>query len=484
MKNQHRQLFRPYFSLLLLSAFLFFAACDEEEDDSDTDSTSQTTDTTGIVQGVVTDASLRSAMGAAKRSVFWRGTVILDGPVYVQDGETLTIQAASVIKGRAKPEGQTASSLIIARGGKLIAEGTKESPIIFTYEEDPLDGSTPPSTRGRWGGVIILGKASLNSTPATTSIEGIPTTEERGKYGGTEDSDNSGSLRYLSIRHGGAVIGANNEINGLTLGGVGSGTTIEYIEVIGNKDDGIELFGGRVNLRYLISAYNADDAVDYDEGYRGFCQFVILHQDPGAEAADRGFECDGGTTPEDAEPYATPIFVNVTLRGNRTKRVATFRDNAGGFFYNSLFTGSAKGIDIEKTSGTANSYLHFQNARLVFKSNAFHISGADNLNQLYKINVPAAGNGEDSTEDLSDSEQRGLENAKNKPNVGISFKKGSSQPSVTTDFPDPYVLPDSELSNYPSHGYQNANYIGAVDPSGTPWYEGWSFYHQILQQSN
>ena len=321
---------------------------------------------------VVTDASLRTEMAENSNRATWQDTVIIDGPVYVQDNEILTIQAGSVIKGRAKSEGETASSLIVTRGGKIIAEGTSQDPIIFTYEEDPLDGTTSPTTRGRWGGLIILGKASLNSTPGTTSIEGIPTTETRGIYGGQEDTDNSGALKYVSIRHGGAVIGAGNEINGLTLGGVGSGTTLEYIEIIGNKDDGIEFFGGTANVRYLISAYNQDDAVDYDEGFRGFCQFVIIHQDSATEAADRGFECDGGTTPEDGRPFATPMFVNITVIGNQDKRVASIRDNAGGFFYNALFTGSGKGIDIEKTSGTQHSYKQLLDDNLVFRSNVFN----------------------------------------------------------------------------------------------------------------
>ena len=147
------------------------------------------------------------------------------------------------------------------------------------------------------------------------------------------------------------MIGTDNEINGLTLGGVGTGTTIEYVEVVGNRDDGIEWFGGTVSGRFLISAFCADDGLDYDEGYRGGNQFVIVHQDPAEGAADRGGEHDGGTDPETGTPFATPTFVNVTSIGNSDSRALTFRDNAGGTYQNSIFINYGRGIDIEDLQG-------------------------------------------------------------------------------------------------------------------------------------
>lgn len=348
--------------------------------------------TAGNTEVPITDASMRTNMSAGSHHVTWTksNTYILDGLVFVQDGEVLTIEAGTVIKGKAKAQGEPASSLIIARGGKIMANGTAQEPIIFTFEADPLDGSTAATTRGRWGGLLILGKAGLNSTPGETSVEGIPTNEQRGLYGGgssPDNSDNSGTLRYVSIRHGGSVIGADNEINGLTLGGVGSGTTLEYIEIVGNKDDGIECFGGTVNVRYLISAYNQDDAVDYDEGYRGFCQFVIVHQDPASKAADRGFECDGGTKPETGTPYATPMFANVTVVGNSGSRVATIRDNAGGFFYNLLAQGSGKGIDVEYTTDEQDSWKQMKDGNLDFRHHALQIGTFTKLEDVYTITV-------------------------------------------------------------------------------------------------
>ena len=236
---------------------------------------------------------------AANTNVVWTADneYILNGLVFVDPGASLTIQPGTVIKG--KPgQGENSSALVVARGGKIFASGTAEDSIVFTAEADDVDNPSdlPLDARGLWGGVIILGNASLNSEPGETPIEGIPTTEPRGLYGGSDDADNSGVFRYVSIRHGGTDIGAGNEINGLTMGGVGSGTLIEYVEVYNNKDDGFEWFGGTANTKYLVSAFNGDDAFDYDEGFRGKGQFWFVIQDD--ETGNRAGEHDGGPTPE------------------------------------------------------------------------------------------------------------------------------------------------------------------------------------------
>ena len=206
-------------------------------------------------------------------------TYILEGFVFINSGQTLTIEAGTVIKAKTG-QGENASALIVARGGKIIAEGTIDEPIIFTVEGDDLQGSIPIEARGLWGGVIILGNAPLNSEFSEGRIEGIPFSESRGIYGGTISNDNSGVLKYVSIRHGGTNIGEGNEINGLTLGGVGTETKIEYIEVISNQDDGFEFFGGTVNCKYLVSAFCGDDAFDFDMGYQGNNQFLVAIQAP------------------------------------------------------------------------------------------------------------------------------------------------------------------------------------------------------------
>jgi hypothetical protein len=305
----------------------------------------------------VTDTDLNAdgaADAAGLTAVTWTKDKVwvINGFVYVESGQTLTIEAGTVVK--AKPgSGASASALIIARGGKISAIGTAAEPIIFTNEADPLDGSQHATFRGQWGGVILLGRSANNTAAATQNIEGIPTTEPRGTFGGNDAADNSGTMKYVSIRHGGSIIGANNEINGLTLGGVGTGTVIEYIEVVGNADDGYEWFGGTVNGKYLISLFNDDDGIDYDMGYRGMNQFVIVHQDftdPVGAKGNRGCECDGGTNPETGTPYAEPIFANITMvgrNGGTENQSWWVNDNAGAYLYNSIITNFADNFDVE-----------------------------------------------------------------------------------------------------------------------------------------
>ena len=305
---------------------------------------------------------------------------ILDGYVFVNNGQELTIQGGTIIKGM-PGTGSDASALVVARGGKLFANGTSEQPIIFTFAADPLDGSTPFDTRGQWGGLIVLGDAGLNSSPGETQIEGIPETEPRGLYGGDNNESDSGIITYISIRHGGTDIGAGNEINGLTLGGVGSTTVIEHIEVISNNDDGIEFFGGTVGVKYAVTAFCGDDSFDYDEGWRGRGQFWLTVQQEGE--GDRGGEHDGGTDPEDGIPYATPLIYNSTFIGQGIsggKRAMTMRDNAGGQYHNSIFFNWGRGIDVENLASGEDSYERFVDGELAFRGNCFY-------------NVKVAGNG-------------------------------------------------------------------------------------------
>ena len=224
--------------------------------------------------------------------VIWQ----LQGRTSVTYGTTLTIQLGTVIKGDAGT-GANASALIIARGAKIMAQGTAEQPIIFTSIADDIQpgqrhGSTLSSTiNGLWGGVIVLGNAPISAANDTWQIEGIPASDANGLYGGTVVTDDSGVLSYVSIRHGGANIGEGNEINGLTLGGVGSGTIINNIEIVANQDDGIEFFGGTVNVSNLLLWNIGDDCVDIDQAYSGTVDNVLVV--PG-DIADHALEIDGG----------------------------------------------------------------------------------------------------------------------------------------------------------------------------------------------
>ena len=216
---------------------------------------------------------------------------------------TLTIEPGVVIKGEAGT-GANATALLIARGATLMANGEASRPIIFTSVADEItpenilagqfeSPNLEPTVNGLWGGLIVLGNATISASNANgdiseVQIEGIPTSDPNGLYGGADDTDNSGIIRYVSIRHGGANIGSGNEINGLTLGGVGSGTVIENIEVVGNQDDGIEWFGGTVNVTNALVWNAGDDGLDTDQAWSGTVDNFIV-----VTVSGHSFELDG-----------------------------------------------------------------------------------------------------------------------------------------------------------------------------------------------
>lgn len=221
----------------------------------------------------------------------------LQGKVVVSAGATLTIEPGTIIKG-GEGSGTLASALVVAKGGKINAVGTPSSPIIFTSVLDNiqigeiLGTNLDESDNGMWGGVIILGNAPISAGDGDviTQIEGIPVSDSYGAFGGNNPNDNSGTMSYVSIRHGGALIGSGNEINGLTLGGVGNGTSISNIEVVCNLDDGVEFFGGTVNVNNLIIGMQGDDGIDIDMNYAGSVDnFFVVN----GSASDEALEIDG-----------------------------------------------------------------------------------------------------------------------------------------------------------------------------------------------
>lgn len=259
-----------------------------------TDSENKNSTATAVIN-VVEDQLEISVTGNITSNTTWEtGKVyILESRIAVVSGVTLTIQPGVVVKGQAGT-GANATALLIARGGKLIADGTADSPIIFTSFADQImpgqivSPNLDPDLNGLWGGLIVLGNAPISADAASVQIEGIPPSDQNGLYGGSDGLDNSGIIRYVSIRHGGANIGEGNEINGLTLGGVGSGTIIENIEIVANQDDGIEWFGGTVSVKNAIIWNAGDDAVDTDQSWGGTLDnFIVINP------SDECFELDG-----------------------------------------------------------------------------------------------------------------------------------------------------------------------------------------------
>jgi hypothetical protein len=229
---------------------------------------------------------------------------VLKGYVYVTDGAKLIIQPGTIIKSDISEKG----ALCIERGAQIVAEGTVSKPIVFTSGR-PAGERTP----GDWGGIVILGRAKTNRTSEPTIEGGIGR-----PYGGTNDLDNSGILKYVRIEYAGIAAMPNSEINALTLGGVGSGTIIENVQTIYANDDAFEFFGGTVNAKNLYAYGTADDDYDFDFGYRGKVSFSVSKRDPqfvDNGDAGNGVECDNDGTGSSAEPFTHPILDNIILVG-------------------------------------------------------------------------------------------------------------------------------------------------------------------------
>jgi hypothetical protein len=281
-----------YLAMWFFGATVILSSCKKDEDVDDT-TPPVTPPGTVVVSSNITSNTTWTA-----------GTIYqLAGRITVAAGATLTIEPGTIIKGEAGT-GANATALLVARGGKLNANGTATAPIIFTSVADELDyadmaagnfasPNLESTVNGLWGGVIILGKAPISASNdvgdvSEVQIEGIPTSDSNGLYGGNDVADNSGTIRYISIRHGGTNIGSGNEINGLTLGGVGNGTIIENVEVVGNQDDGIEWFGGSVNVSNAVVFNCGDDGIDTDQAWSGSLSNVVV-----IGAIGHSFELDG-----------------------------------------------------------------------------------------------------------------------------------------------------------------------------------------------
>lgn len=332
-----------------------------------TDSEGQTDEATAVINiGEVTSEVVLTSNITQNTTWTSDKVYVLGGRITVVDGVTLTIEAGTIVKGQAGT-GANATALLIARGAKLVAEGTADAPIIFTSVADEItpedvaaknfgSPNLEPDINGLWGGLIILGRARIsasndNGDVSEVQIEGIPTSDPNGLYGGDNDADNSGVLKYISIRHGGANIGAGNEINGLTLGGVGSGTIIENVEVVANQDDGIEWFGGTVNTKNVVVWNVGDDAIDTDQSWSGTLDNFIVVTPTG-----HCFELDG---PEGS--YAAGHTIqNGTVIASRDERASEDLINVDAnsivALKNLFFTGIIDGQKINRVTAAGVSF--------------------------------------------------------------------------------------------------------------------------------
>lgn len=280
------------------------------------------------------------------------GVVLLQNKVYVTNGATLTILPGTIIRG----DGSTQASLIITKGCKIIAEGTEANPIVFTSNQAPGNRA-----EGDWGGLVILGKAINNQPGGVANIEGIsPTTNT--EFGGNDDNDNSGIIKYVRIEFAGIALEPNKEINGITFGSVGRSTEVDYVQVSFSGDDSFEWFGGTVNCKHLIAYKGVDDDFDTDFGYRGNVQFglAVRTQYLSDAAGDSNcFESDNDAQGSSNTPQTSAVFSNFTIVGPESDGTVTLpvgekfekafriRRNSSISIFNSLIVGWEKGLSIE-----------------------------------------------------------------------------------------------------------------------------------------
>lgn len=247
---------------------------------------------------------------------------------------TLTIQEGTEVKGATG----TFANLLITRGSKIQAVGSASAPIIFSSDDAGYEGA------GEWGGLIIHGFGEHNQCGVDTC--NIDSEGESGFGGGFDPNDDSGTLSYVIVAEGGFEFAVGNEINGISLIGVGAGTTIDHIQVQGNSDDGVEFYGGNVNVKYGVFTDNLDDSVDWDEGYVGNLQYIIVKQAP--ETQGNAFEMDTQGNPE---PLSKPTVANLTVIGDGVdgdeEELLVFKAGSGGFFHNSVFTVAASNSTIQ-----------------------------------------------------------------------------------------------------------------------------------------
>ena len=296
----------------------------------------------------------------------------LDGDIYVLPGATLTIEAGVRFESNAN------STLAVARGAQIIANGTKDAPIVFTSAHDT--GVYRQLANNEWGNLTVMGSGyisedeipSNSASPASTNyadMEGLtPANPSLNDYGGGDDNDDSGSISYCAFRYGGIASIPGKELNGLSLGGVGRGTDIHHVEILNNIDDGIEIWGGTVNLKY-VSIWNVgDDSLDIDQGWRGKAQFGLIVQglsntgNQGSGFGDNAMEIDGAERC-DWQPVTTCALHNWTViggendapSGSPTDELVEFRDNARVQFLNCIFMDAGKEVFNDKvTDGEAN----------------------------------------------------------------------------------------------------------------------------------
>ena len=312
-----------------------------------------TIETTSI-DGTTTTCQLTGTLSAD--TTLARGNFyVLDGAVFIggdnTDSMTLTVQSGTTIVGD-DPE----DFLVVSRGSKMVANGTSAAPVTLTAADDVLGNvTTPATTRGLWGGLVINGNAPINDCPEGATGGSADCTKEgeanSGTFGGADSADSSGELNYVVVKFAGSNVDPENQLNGIAFQGVGSGTVVDFIQVYNNLDDGVEFFGGTVSASHVVLVGNADDSLDWTDGWTGSLQYVHIVQ--ATDAGDNGIEADNREGDELATPVAEPTIANMTIAGNPAERAIRLRRGTGLQLFNSDVSGSAECLRIDGEASTS-----------------------------------------------------------------------------------------------------------------------------------
>lgn len=405
--------------------------------------------------------------GIILKSVLSKDTVWkIDGVSFVQPGKTLIIQAGThVISGITKSyvdkptneEHHIKGVLVVPKNAQIIAEGTASQPIVFTSDKAPGQRKA-----GDFGGIILLGNAPINQDPSKTVIEGLPQPINVDiTYGGSKPADNSGILKYVRIEFAGYNLNENNEINGLTCGGVGNGTTLENIQVSWGRDDAFEFFGGTVNAKYLVALSNDDDDFDFDFGYSGTIQYALSLKDPNStfstssgKTDSNGLESDNNGKGEKVDPTTRPNLKNFTFIGiqnpviakNNLKYGNRWRRATSMNITNSIIAGYDTGASFENITTT----------QAVFSNNVIHA-----YSKAFNGTAPGTGN---------------LTGVSNNAGSYLKLVGGNNifyvtAGSGTTNYNVAHLRPSN---GSPAYGNGSTTFKGAFHPSRAPWTAGWT----------
>ena len=365
---------------------------------------------------------------------------LLRGAVFVEGGATLTIEAGVQIYGEQASNG----TLIIAQGSKIMAQGTASAPIVMSS-----DAAIGTRARGQWGGLIINGRAPTNQ--GVTFGEG-----DTGAFGGNNPADSSGILQYVRVEYAGIEFSPDNELNGIAFQGVGAGTTVDHVQVHMNQDDGVEMFGGTVNLKYVLVTGARDDSFDWTDGWTGKAQFLVVQQY--GDDADNGFEVDNSSKDNEAQPRSAATIYNATLVGDpsgpESDNGMLIREGAAGTFANFIVTGFNKvGLDINNEA----THAQADSGKLVVKNSIFFENGKGNF-------------GDEKDYDGFDEADFAASHGNKEVDPGLAAPFSKSAPNFTPGAGANAVTP----ANPPGDGFfEQVNFVGGVSPTHN-WTTGWT----------